>query len=67
MNYLNKVELLFIVVIMNNVMNDIVKKIKLFRSSSVVEQSTVNRSVVGSNPTCGAICFHSSVGRVLPW
>ena len=27
----------------------------LFRSSSVVEQSAVNRSVVGSNPTCGAI------------
>ena len=27
----------------------------LFRSSSVVELSAVNRSVVGSNPTCGAI------------
>ena len=27
----------------------------LFHSSSVVEQSAVNRSVVGSNPTCGAI------------
>ena len=27
----------------------------LFRSSSVVEQSAVNRSVVGSSPTCGAI------------
>src|SRR5699024_8703961 len=26
-----------------------------FHSSSVVEQSAVNRSVVGSNPTCGAI------------
>ncbi len=26
-----------------------------FRSSSVVELSAVNRSVVGSNPTCGAI------------
>ena len=25
-----------------------------FRSSSVVELSAVNRSVVGSNPTCGA-------------
>ncbi len=25
-----------------------------FHSSSVVEQSAVNRSVVGSNPTCGA-------------
>src|SRR5699024_12032922 len=28
---------------------------KIFHSSSVVEQSAVNRSVVGSNPTCGAI------------
>src|SRR5699024_1074726 len=28
---------------------------KLFHSSSVVEQSAVNRSVVGSNPTCGAM------------
>ncbi len=27
----------------------------LFRSSSVVELSAVNRSVVGSSPTCGAI------------
>ncbi len=27
----------------------------IFHSSSVVEQSAVNRSVVGSNPTCGAI------------
>ncbi len=27
----------------------------IFRSSSVVEQSAVNRSVVGSNPTCGAV------------
>ena len=27
----------------------------LFHSSSVVELSAVNRSVVGSNPTCGAI------------
>ena len=27
---------------------------KIFRGSSVVEQSTVNRSVVGSNPTRGA-------------
>src|SRR5699024_7770394 len=26
-----------------------------FHSSSVVEQSAVNRSVVGSNPTCGAM------------
>ena len=26
--------------------------IRLFHSSSVVEQSAVNRSVVGSNPTC---------------
>lgn len=29
----------------------------VFRSSSVVEQSTVNRLVVGSNPTCGAQDF----------
>jgi hypothetical protein len=29
----------------------------LFRSSSVVEQSAVNRSVVGSSPTCGAITY----------
>ena len=28
--------------------------ILIFRGSSVVEQSAVNRSVVGSNPTCGA-------------
>ena len=28
---------------------------KLFHSSSVVELSAVNRSVVGSSPTCGAI------------
>ncbi len=27
----------------------------LFRSSSVVEHSAVNRTVVGSSPTCGAI------------
>jgi hypothetical protein len=27
----------------------------LFRSSSVVELSAVNRSVAGSNPACGAI------------
>ncbi len=31
------------------------RAIILFRSSSVVELSAVNRSVVGSNPTCGAI------------
>ncbi len=30
-------------------------KLISFRSSSVVELSAVNRSVVGSNPTCGAI------------
>ncbi len=28
---------------------------KPFHSSSVVEQSAVNRSVVGSSPTCGAM------------
>ena len=27
----------------------------IFHSSSVVEQSAVNRSVAGSNPACGAI------------
>ncbi len=31
-----------------------VGKISIFRSSSVVEHSAVNRAVVGSNPTCGA-------------
>jgi hypothetical protein len=31
--------------------------IPLFRSSSVVEHSAVNRTVVGSSPTCGAIIF----------
>ena len=34
----------------NNIIN-----FSLFRSSSVVEQSAVNRLVVGSNPTFGAI------------
>ena len=29
---------------------------RTLRSSSVVEQSAVNRLVVGSNPTCGAKC-----------
>src|SRR5699024_10248472 len=29
--------------------------LKTFHSSSVVEQSAVNRSVAGSNPACGAI------------
>ncbi len=32
----------------------------LFRSSSVVEHSAVNRAVVGSNPTCGAIFIWGS-------
>ncbi len=31
------------------------KRLVFFRSSSVVEHSAVNRVVVGSNPTCGAI------------
>ncbi len=35
--------------------------VTLFQRSSVVEQSAVNRSVVGSNHTVGATCFHSSV------
>ena len=30
-------------------------EIRFFRRSSVVEQSAVNRSVVGSSPTAGAI------------
>ena len=34
-----------------------------FHSSSVVEQSAVNRSVVGSNPTCGAWWRRSSAGE----
>ena len=39
-----------------------------FRSSSVVEQSAVNRSVVGSSPTCGAIYMgkYSSGSRGAP-
>src|SRR3954451_5454660 len=44
--------------------------ILLFRSSSVVELSAVNRSVVGSNPTCGAILFFGEVLKRLkrrPW
>ncbi len=36
-------------------------KIILFRSSSVVEHSAVNRAVVGSNPTCGAIFMNFSL------
>src|SRR5699024_11976608 len=35
----------------------------LFHSSSVVEQSAVNRSVAGSNPACGAIRRRSSAGE----
>ena len=34
--------------------------IVLIHSSSVVELSAVNRSVVGSNPTCGAMAPWSS-------
>src|SRR5699024_10795183 len=37
-----------------------IEKITLFHSSSVVELSAVNRSVVGSNPTCGAMEMYSS-------
>ncbi len=36
----------------------------LFRSSSVVELSAVNRSVVGSNPTCGAKLNNDAKKRV---
>ena len=35
----------------------------LFRSSSVVELSAVNRSVVGSSPTCGAI--YASIAQLV--
>ena len=31
-----------------------------FRSSSVVEQSAVNRSAAGSNPACGATMVYST-------
>ena len=34
----------------------------LFQRSSVVEQSAVNRSVVGSSPTAGAIKGRSRLG-----
>src|SRR5699024_12549994 len=34
-----------------------------FHSSSVVEQSAVNRTAVGSNPTCGAMESCPSGGR----
>jgi hypothetical protein len=36
----------------------------LFRSSSVVELSAVNRSVVGSSPTCGAIFYGEVLKRL---
>ena len=35
--------------------------------AQLVEHSTVNRVVTGSSPVRGAICSHSSVGRVHPW
>ena len=38
----------------------VLDKIILIHSSSVVELSAVNRSVVGSNPTCGAMAPWSS-------
>ncbi len=43
--------------------------IVLFHSSSVVELSAVNRSVVGSNPTCGAIFLFNYiyVGPLVKW
>ena len=31
-----------------------IRKIVMFRSSSMAEHSAVNRRVVGSSPTCGA-------------
>ncbi len=39
---------------------------ELFHSSSVVEQSAVNRSVVGSSPTCGAIQRSTQVAQGAP-
>ncbi len=38
------------------------KRYILIHSSSVVELSAVNRSVVGSSPTCGAIWKRTQVG-----
>ena len=38
----------------------------LFRSSSVVEQSAVNRSVVGSSPTFGAKRGSTQVAEEAP-
>src|SRR5699024_440227 len=40
--------------------------LNIFHSSSVVEQLAVNRSVVGSNPTCGAIMEKYSSGEEAP-
>src|SRR5690606_8365106 len=37
----------------------------IFRSSSVVEQSAVNRLVVGSNPTCGVTFIHASIAQLV--
>ncbi len=37
-----------------------------FHSSSVVEQSAVNRSVAGSNPACGAIRRSTQVAEGAP-
>ena len=52
------------ILLKTNFKNDIISRdtnfmytVNTFRSSSVVEQSAVNRRVVGSNPTCGAILF----------
>ena len=39
-----------------------VNSYRLFQRSSVVEQSAVNRSVVGSSPTAGAIKGRSRLG-----
>jgi hypothetical protein len=37
----------------------------LFRSSSMAEHSAVNRGVVGSSPTCGAISLVSIVDKAV--
>src|SRR5699024_5889871 len=39
---------------------------QIFHSSSVVEQSVVNRSVAGSNPACGAIRRSTQVAEEAP-
>src|SRR5699024_10519311 len=45
----------FLTVVVLITLQFLIARHKIFHSSSVVEQSAVNQSVVGSNPTCGAI------------